>query len=191
MVIDVITIVAAILFAGLGVVVGFGRTLRFFTDGIFGTIISIIFCFAFGGMIASIPFVADGISWLNEWLGGVWDFFATIRLATIVYYVVLFLLVQLLRKLIVMLLEKLFSIDVLAMRILNSVLGAILMVVAVFILLLLVLAIFELFETSEFVQGMLNVLDGTFLKTLYLNNPIDFTQIFANAQAGTEAALWF
>lgn len=191
MVIDVITIVAAILFAGLGVVVGFGRTLRFFTDGIFGTIISIIFCFAFGGMIASIPFVADGISWLNEWLGGVWDFFATIRLATIVYYVVLFLLVQLLRKLIVMLLEKLFSIDVLAMRILNSVLGAILMVVAVFILLLLVLAIFELFETSEFVQGMLNVLDGTFLKTLYLNNPIDFTQIFANAQAGTEATLWF
>ena len=118
MVIDVITIVAAILFAGLGVVVGFGRTLRFFTAGIFGTIISSIFCFAFGGMIASIPFVADGISWLNECLGGVWDFFATIRLAPIVYYVVLFLPVKLLSKLIVMLPEQLFSIDVLAMRIL-------------------------------------------------------------------------
>lgn len=189
MVIDAITIVVAILLAGLGVVVGFGRTLRFFTNGIFGFIISIVFCFAFGGMIASIGPIADGISWLNEWLGGIWSFFATIRLATIIYYIVLFLLVQLLRSLIVLMLEKLFSIDVLPMRILNGILGAILMVVAVFILLLLVLAIFELFDTSDFVQGMLNRLDGTFLKTLYLNNPIDFTQIFANAQEGTEAVL--
>ena len=170
MVADIIFIVAAILLAGLGVVFGFGRTLRFFTDGIFGTIISIVFCFAFGGLIASIPFVADGISWLNEW----------------------FLLVQLLRKLIVLLLEKLFSMDLLAMRILNGALGAVLMVVAVFILLLLVLAIFELFGTSAFVQDMLVKLDGTFIKTLYLNNPIDFTQIFANnAQAGAEATLLF
>ncbi len=189
MVIDAITIVVAILLAGLGVVVGFGRTLRFFTNGIFGFIISIVFCFAFGGMIASIGPIADGISWLNEWLGGIWSFFATIRLATIIYYIVLFLLVQLLRSLIVLMLEKLFSIDVLPMRILNGILGAILMVVAVFILLLLVLAIFELFDTSDFVQSMLNRLDGTFLKTLYLNNPIDFTQIFANAQEGTEAVL--
>ena len=192
MVVDAITIVVAILLAGLGVYVGFGRTLRFFVNGIFGTIISIVFCVAFGGMIASIGPIAEGISWLNNWLGGVWDFFATIRLATIIYYVVLFLLVQLLRKLIVLLLEKLFSMDLLAMRILNGALGAVLMVVAVFILLLLVLAIFELFGTSAFVQDMLVKLDGTFIKTLYLNNPIDFTQIFANnAQAGAEATLLF
>ena len=102
------------------------------------------------------------------------------------------MLVQLLRKLIVLLLEKLFSMDLLAMRILNGALGAVLMVVAVFILLLLVLAIFELFGTSAFVQDMLVKLDGTFIKTLYLNNPIDFTQIFANnAQAGAEATLLF
>lgn len=183
MVVDAITIVVAILLAGLGVYVGFGRTLRFFVNGIFGTIISIVFCVAFGGMIASIGPIAEGISWLNNWLGGVWDFFATIRLATIVYYVVLFLLVQLVRTLIVYGLEKLFSIDVLPMRIINSVLGAILMVVAVLILLLLVLAIFAYFESSEFVQNMLLKLDGTFLGTLYHNNPIDFTQIFAAAEA--------
>lgn len=179
MVIDAVTIVVAILLAGLGMFVGFGRTLRFFTDGIFGFIISVVFCFAFGGLIASIGPVAKGISWLNNWLGGVWSFFATIRLATIIYYIILFLLVQLLRSLIVFGLEKLFSIDVLAMRIINSILGAALMVVAVLILLLLVFAIFALFESSGFIQDMLVKLDGTFLKTLYVNNPIDFTQIFA------------
>ena len=80
MVIDAVTIVVAILLAGLGMFVGFGRTLRFFTDGIFGFIISVVFCFAFGGLIASIGPVAEGISWLNNWLGGVWSFFATIPL---------------------------------------------------------------------------------------------------------------
>ena len=74
MVIDAVTIVVAILLAGLGMFVGFGRTLRFFTDGIFGFIISVVFCFAFGGLIASIGPVAEGISWLNNWLGGVWSF---------------------------------------------------------------------------------------------------------------------
>lgn len=188
MVIDAITIIVAIVLAGLGMMVGFGRTLRFFTDGVFGFIISIVFCFAFGGLIASIGPIAEGISWLNRWLGGIWSFFSTIRLATIIYYVVLFLLVQLLRSLIVFALEKLFSIDILVMRILNSILGAILMVVVVLILLLLVFAIFEWFESTAFVQDMLVKLDGTFLKTLYLNNPIDFTQIFAAAESGGEVS---
>ena len=38
---DAITILVAIAFAGLGLLMGFARTLRFFTKGIFGFILSI------------------------------------------------------------------------------------------------------------------------------------------------------
>ena len=52
--IDAVTIIAAIALAGLGIFVGFGRTLEFFTKGIFGFIISVLFCAAFGGLIAGV-----------------------------------------------------------------------------------------------------------------------------------------
>ena len=40
-----------LLFAVLGLLLGFGRGLRFFTKGIFGFIISVIFCYFLGGLI--------------------------------------------------------------------------------------------------------------------------------------------
>lgn len=56
--IDSVTLIVAIILAGLGLVLGFGRTLKFFTKGIFGFILSIFICASFGGMIAGIPAVA-------------------------------------------------------------------------------------------------------------------------------------
>ena len=82
--IDAVTIITAIALAGLGIFVGFGRTLEFFTKGIFGFIISVLFCAAFGGLIAGIGPVAEGINWLNAKLGEAWEFLATIHLATVI-----------------------------------------------------------------------------------------------------------
>lgn len=168
--IDAVTLLAAILLAGLGLAVGFGKTLKFFTKGVFGFILSVFVCATFGGMIQGIPAVAEWLGGLNASLGDAWDFLATIHLATVIYYIVLFLVVQVLRILIVKFIVGIFSIDVLAMRIVNRVLGMVLMVAAVLLLTLLVFALIRLFGGD-----ISAALEGSFLGTLYENNPVRFS----------------
>ena len=172
--IDSVTLIVAIVLAGLGLALGFGRTLKFFTKGIFGFILSVFVCVSFGGMIAGIPAVAELISGLNAELGQAWSFLETIHFATVIYYVLLLLAVQLVRILIVKVIAGLFSAEVLPVRIINRVLGAALMVAAVLLLLLLVFAIVAVFGTTQGAIDFVEKIDGTFLGTLYANNPIKF-----------------
>ena len=170
---DTITIIVAVALGILGLCVGFGKTLRFFTKGIFGIIISVFVCFTFGGMIKGIPAVAELISSLNEKLGNAWGFLQTIHLETVLFYVILFFVV-LVRVLLVHFVCAIFEADVLPMRLINKLLGMVLMVAAVFLLTLLVLAVFRMVEDTSFVQGILEKIDGTFLGKLYESNPVKF-----------------
>lgn len=167
-------IIIAVALAVLGIALGFGKTLKFFTKGIFGIIISVFVCATFGGMIAGIPAVAEWIASVNAKMGEGWSFLATIHLGTIIYYVVLFFVVQILRIIIVKCVAGVFEINVLPMRIVNKLLGMVLMVAAILLLTLLVLALFRIGEDTSFVQGILQKIDGTFLGTLYYNNPVKF-----------------
>lgn len=171
---DVITVIAAIVLALLGLLLGFGKTLRFFTKGIFGVVLSVFVCATFGGMIAGIPAVAEWIGLLNTKLGESWSFLETIHLATVIYYVVLFFAVQIVRIIIVKCVAGVFEADILPMRIVNKLLGMALMVAAVLLLTLLVLAVFRIVEDTAFVQNILAKINGTFLGTLYENNPVKF-----------------
>ena len=171
--IDAATLIVAIVLAGLGLAVGFGRTLKFFTRGIFGFIISVFVCATFGGMIQGIPAVQNWLTSLNQSMGG---FLQTIHLETIVFYVVFFLVVQVVRILAVKLIAGLFSADILPVRIVNRLLGMVLMVAAVFLLLLLVFAVFRVLQDTSFVQNILGSLNGTFLGKIYENNPVKFVQ---------------
>lgn len=171
--IDAATLIVAIVLAGLGLAVGFGRTLKFFTRGIFGFIISVFVCATFGGMIQGIPAVQNWLTSLNQSMGG---FLQTIHLETIVFYVVFFLVVQVVRILAVKLIAGLFSADFLPVRIINRLLGMVLMVAAVFLLLLLVFAVFRALQDTSFVQNILDSLNGTFLGKIYENNPVKFVQ---------------
>lgn len=171
--IDAATLIVAIVLAGLGLAVGFGRTLKFFTRGIFGFIISVFVCATFGGMIQGIPAVQNWLTSLNQSMGG---FLQTIHMETIVFYVVFFLVVQVVRILAVKLIAGLFSADILPVRIVNRLLGMVLMVAAVFLLLLLVFAVFRVLQDTSFVQNILDSLNGTFLGKIYENNPVKFVQ---------------
>ena len=171
---DVITVIAAIVLALLGLLLGFGKTLRFFTKGIFGVVLSVFVCATFGGMIAGIPAVAEWIGLLNTKLGESWSFLETIHLATVIYYVVLFFAVQIVRIIIVKCVAGVFEADILPMRIVNKLLGMALMVAAVLLLTLLVLAVFRIVEDTAFVQNILAKINGTFLGTLYENTPVKF-----------------
>ena len=168
--IDAVTIIVAVLLAGLGLVVGFGRTLKFFTKGIFGIVLSVFVCATFGGMVQGIPAVAEWLGGLNASLGDAWGFLETIRFATVIFYIVFFVVVQILRILIVKFIVSIFSIDVLAMRIVNRVLGMVLMVAAVLLLTLLVFALIRAFGGDISAS-----LEGSFLGTLYHNNPVRFS----------------
>ena len=171
---DSITIIVAVLLAVLGLCLGFGRTLRFFAKGLFGVVISVFVCATFGGMIAGISAVAEWISGLNARLGEAWGFLETIRFATVVYYILLFLAVQIVRIIVVKCVVRIFSSQALPVRILNRALGAALAVAAVLLLLLLVFALFRVFEDTAFVQDILSQMEGSFLASLYANNPVKF-----------------
>ena len=182
--IDAMTILFAVLLAGLGLALGFARTLRFFTKGIFGFILSIFICATFGGMIAGIPAVAGLIERLNASLTNAWSFLGKIRLETVIYYILLFFAVQIVRILIVKFLGGIFSSGNVVMRTINRVLGMLLMVAAVLLLTLLVFGIFRIFENTGFVQDLTAKIDGTFLGVLYENNPVRFvTETAASEQA--------
>ena len=170
--IDAVTLIVAIALFGLGLALGFGRVLKIFTKGIFGFILSIFLCVTFGGMIAGIPAVSEWIAGLNAKLGESWQFLATIHLATVIYYVVLFFALQLVRILVVKCVAGFFSIDVLPMRIVNRVLGAAAAVAAVLLLDLLVFAIVALFDGAA--ADLSQKLAGSFLGTLFENNPVKF-----------------
>ena len=120
---DSITLIVAIVLAGLGFAVGFARTLRFFTHGIFGVILSVFVCATFGGMIQGIGPVQEWFTKLNDAMPG---FLQTIHAATIIYYILLFLIVQILRVLIVRLLAGAFSAPAAPVRVINRILGMVL-----------------------------------------------------------------
>lgn len=171
---DSVTLLVAIILAVFGTALGFGRTLRIFTKGIFGIIISVFLCVTFGGMIAGIPAVADWIAGLNGKLGDVWGFLATIRLATVIYYILLFFVMTLLRILVVRLIGTAFAAPILPVRILNRVLGAVLAVGGTLLFVLLVFAVLRIFGETSFVQDLASKMEGSFLGLLYENNPVKF-----------------
>ena len=111
--------------AALGSIIGFGGGLKFLTGGIIGIIISIVLCYLFGGMILNIPFVSKLLSDLAAKWSNV-KFLSTIRLEIIIYYLALFIIFTLLRILIVAIIGGIAESDVLLMRILNKIGGAIL-----------------------------------------------------------------
>ena len=167
--VDSVTLIVGLLIAALGFAVGFGRALRFFTKGIFGIVISVFVCATFGGMIAGIPAVGNRIADLDKSLGN-------IHLGTIVYYVVLFFAVQIVRIIVVKLIGGIFSADNVVMRVINRFLGMAFTVAAVLLLVLLIFGIFRIFEDTSFVSGIVKDLEGSFLGSLYANNPVKFVQ---------------
>ena len=168
---DAIILIVALALALLGFLVGFASTLRFFTHGVFGWIISVFMCATLGGMVQGAAPVQNWLAELNASMGG---FLQTIHAATIVFYFVFFLVLQLVRVLVVRLVAGIFSSPAAPVRFINRILGMLLMVGAVFLLVLLVLAIIAVFGNTQGAMDLVAKMDGTFLGTLYEHNPIRF-----------------
>ena len=194
--VDWIALGIIFVFAAIGALIGFGRGLKFLTGGIFGIIISVVLCYIFGSMILGVPFVNDLLTKLAESIGG-WSI-----VVTVIYYVVLFILFTLIRILIVKIIRKVAEADVLIMKIINKVFGAILMAAFGVLLGMLALQIIYWVQTNPdslgdiYVNWMMNAETGdpsAIVGALYVNNPLSaladyFTQIVEMIKGGVEGA---
>lgn len=174
-IIDIITIIVLIFSLILGLARGFGKSLKSFTKGVFGIVLSVFVCISLGGMIANIPFVGEFINKVNASIALKAEFLAKLKLGIWVYYLVLFFVVQILRLIVVKIVADIFDNDSQVMRFINKFLGAVFAPTAVFMFVLLVLALFKSFENLNVVQSILSELKDSYLLILYHHNPITLT----------------
>ncbi|MBD5632623.1 MAG: hypothetical protein HDP34_05280 [Clostridia bacterium] len=173
---DWISLAVIAAFALLGVLIGFGKGLRFFTKGVFGIIISIFLCFCFGGMIMSLGFVQDLMAKIASlWVGkeNFWcELLAKIKAETVIFYIILFVIAQILRIIITKFIQKFFEMDNKPMKIINKVLGALLFVAMLFLIGLFVLYVISWVGGSTAAKFESYLSGSKFLGALYRNNPV-------------------
>ena len=171
---DIVAIILIALFCLLGLWLGFGKGLAFFTKGIFGFIISIFVCYCFGGLILNISFVNQlVVNWHNSMAdkGGFVGFLALIRIEIIVYYIVLFFIVTILRIIIVKIIKSIVEIDNVFFKVVNKFFGIVFFFGVLILLTLLIFQIIFAFQGAE--GGFITSLQGSFfgLDKLYMDNP--------------------
>ena len=175
---DIIAMIAFLALLIIGALVGFGKGLDLITRGFVGSAISAICCYFIYGIVLDWSFTQSLIAKFVEFMKApdtrLCDFLLTIRVDMILFYAILFLLVQLVRKFAISIIRKFFEIDVLAMRLINKVLGVAL---ALFVALALMLIIFQVItwvggsvatSVSDALSG-----SGLGLDKLFLNNPLN------------------
>ena len=173
---DYIFIGAAIIFGILGLTVGFGKFLGWLTSGIRGILISVLVCYLIFGFVLSLGFVQNLLDLFKEKLAasdaGFVKFHLTIRIDVIVLALVLFGIVQIVRKIIVKILESVMEADNVVMKAINKTLG---MVLAFAIFLGLMLVVGQIVYAVQGETGEIYAsLQGSFfrLDELYLVNPM-------------------
>ncbi|MBO5304719.1 MAG: hypothetical protein J6A99_03475 [Clostridia bacterium] len=171
----------------LGILLGFGRVLKFLTGGIVGIIISIFVCIMFGGIIANFSLVSELIASGNEYFGEIAEILAKMNVATIIYYIALFFVVQILRIIVVKIIAKMFQPErgtkgYKVRNVINRTLGVILMGGGWILLVYFVLAVMSLLTDvptiGDFILKMETEMPNSIFYQLYTHNPIDLSVLF-------------
>lgn len=172
---DWIVIILIALFCLLGLGLGFGRGLKFFTKGIFGVFIAIFVCYCVGGLILNIGFVNELVTNLHTTFengNGFFKFLASIRFEIVVYYVSLFIVVLFIRFIIIKIIVSVVEVNNVFMKIINKTLGVIFFAA---VLVLLVLLVFQIIYAigGPTAENFLAYIKGSFFKLdyIYENNP--------------------
>lgn len=155
----------------LGALIGFGKGLKFITRGIIGFAISMFVCYTFGGIILDIPFVTDLLTGLSsKWAHIEWLY--KIHLEIIIYYIILFAVVSLVRVLIVKILAHVLETDVFAIKVINKACGAVLFTAIGLLVLLFVFQIIAWRGGDVSSNFLAQIAGSTIVKPIYENNPM-------------------
>ena len=167
-VIDLVALGGLLIFALIGIIVGFGRGLKFFTKGIFGVIIGIIVTYFVYGIVMSWGWVQQIMhkfsSVLPDTVGvNVW-------VPSVVAAIVLFLIIQIIRIIIVSIIKNVAEAKNPVMKTINKVFGLILFAGIFIFLFLLVFQIGAWAEITSLKEQVDQSKIG--LGWLYENNPL-------------------
>ncbi len=171
----VLAVLAACVILGAGL--GFGKVLRFITGGIIGKIISLVICYFLFGVVLHFGFVQDLLLKFTTALSdnGSWicNLLLSIRIDLIVFAIALFIVVQILRKIVVYIIANVMEINNKAVSVINRILGIALLLA--FNVMLMLIA----FQIIAWISGT----DGAFytnlegsvfgLDKLFVNNPLN------------------
>ena len=179
---DVVFLIAILVALLLGVLVGFGKGLKFVTGGTIGKIISVVVCYFLFGVVLNWSFVQVWLNWFTNLLAndGSWicNALLSIRIDLIAFAVVLFIVVQILRRIIVAIISGVLSIKKPVIKAINRFLGVILFI-AFFAMIALI--VFQIaMWTSGTENGIYKAIEGSIfgLDKVYLGNPIN--SVFQN-----------
>lgn len=173
---DGITLAVILITTVIGVLAGFGNGLKFFSHGWMGRIVSVIICYFIFGLVLKIPFVEEAMSKFvakldeNKWYLKILKY---VRIDLIAFAVILYFVVQIAKRLLLGVIEKIFETNVWLMRILNKFLGA---AIYLFILLLVTLIVFQIAYYIKGTDGVIYAkIQGSLfgLDKLYSDNPLN------------------
>ena len=171
-------LIAVIIFSILlGVLLGFGKLLAFFTNKVFGKITSVFVCYTFGGMFMNIGFVQDFLAWIASLWSTTDNFFCNfltkLHPEVFIFYIILFIAIYWILKLLALLAKAILEIKVTPLKIINKVGGALFMLATSMLIWLLVFQIiFWVGGTTS--ADLLENLQGSLfgLDNLFLYNPL-------------------
>ena len=181
---DVIAIVAFCVCVLLGSAIGFGKSLRLFTGGTFGRIISVVICYFLFGIVLSWGFVQELLVKFTNALQGNGSWWAkallAIRIDLIVFALVLFIVVQMLRRLVVHLIAGVMESDNKVISVFNRILGVVFLLVFIIMVTLIVFQIIAWIDGTNggFYDGLSGSAFG--LDKIFCDNPLN--AIFKNIQ---------
>ncbi|MDE7168187.1 MAG: hypothetical protein K2O28_04990 [Clostridia bacterium] len=133
----------------LGALFGFGGIFKFFTTGIFGIIISVVVCVFIGTAFYGtceplLDKIQEAIMANENWFC---QFLGKLNVQVILYYIILFVVVWLLRFIVVKIIKAVSESENKVIKIMNRIMGA------VFFLLILLLILFFVFFLIGWVGG--------------------------------------
>ncbi|MGN1373048.1 MAG: hypothetical protein ACI4VK_03250 [Candidatus Coproplasma sp.] len=188
-IVDWIALGIILLVALIGIMLGFGKCLKIFTGGVVGIIISVVVTYFLIGIVGSWGFVNNLLTSFKTLLAesgnGILIFLNNIGIETIVLAIVLFIIVQLLRILIVNIIQGIAEADNVVMKIINKGLG---MIFALAFFIMIALIVFQIIYLigGDTADNFREYLTGAFkLNYVFDNNPL---HVIADMWLGTPAA---
>jgi hypothetical protein len=158
----------------LGAIIGMSRVVKIMTSGVFGLIISILCCYSIGQMFMSIPAIAELVAYVHTRAIEAWELFKFINVGIIAYYVGMFLIIQIARKLTVAIFKRIMEAKLPIVRFLNRALGSLSAVAFAFIGVLVFFAVVQIIIDSETGRSFLDWLGSGFMRRIFDANPIRF-----------------
>lgn len=174
---DVIVLVAFLLCLVFGSVLGFGKGLRLFTGGVFGRIISVVICYFLFGVVLSWGFVQDLLLKFTDMLAAqdswICNLLLKIRVDLIVFALVLFIVVQILRRLVVYIISNVMESNNKVISVLNRLLGVVFLIAFAIVFMLIVFQIIAWVGGTDgaFSQNLTGSAFG--LDNIFADNPLN------------------